>query len=116
MPKACQTPPWARAPAAPGVALEVVGFVAHDFGEFGVGGVQVAQDLNQCVDLALIEPAEAARLAPSPAGLSRSFASGLSKVSRFSCMEFPDVHGVCDYTGPPSNLRWRCWSCGLPQW
>jgi|SRR6516164_5991591 hypothetical protein len=36
----------------------------------------------------------AVRLLPSPAGLSRMFAPGISEVSRFSCMEFPDVHGV----------------------
>src|SRR5215469_12645406 len=50
----------------------------------------------------------AVRLLPSPAGLSRTFASGTSEVSRFSCMEFPDVHGV--YAGPTSNSRSRCWS------
>jgi hypothetical protein len=27
----------------------------------------------------------------------------ISKVSRFSGMEFPDVHGVCDYAGPTSR-------------
>ena len=45
------------------------------------------------------------RLLPSPAGLLRVFASGTSEVSRFSCMEFPDVHGVCDYAGPTGNSR-----------
>ncbi len=24
---------------------------------------------------------------------------------RFSCMEFPDVHGVYDYAGPSDNSR-----------
>ena len=47
-------------------------------------------------------------LLPSPAGLSRRRASGISEVSRFSCVEFPDVHGVCDYAGPPSSSRCRC--------
>ena len=31
------------------------------------------------------------------------FTSGISEVSRFSCMEFPDVHGVYDYAGPTSR-------------
>jgi hypothetical protein len=31
------------------------------------------------------------------------FTSGISEVSRFSCMEFPDVHGVSDYAGPTWN-------------
>jgi hypothetical protein len=31
------------------------------------------------------------------------FTSGIPEVSRFSCMEFPDVHGVCDYAGPTGN-------------
>src|SRR5215472_2742277 len=55
-------------------------------------------------------------LLPSPAGLSQWFASGISEVSRFSCMEFPDVHGVYDYAGPPNSSRCRCWTCGLPRW
>src|SRR5215831_12159538 len=55
-------------------------------------------------------------LLPSPAGLSQWFASGISEVSRFSCMEFPDVHGVYDYAGPPDSSRCRCWTCGLPRW
>jgi len=29
----------------------------------------------------------------------------LSEVFRFSCMEFPDVHEVCDYAGPTSRSR-----------
>jgi len=40
------------------------------------------------------------RLLPFPTGLSHSATSGISEVSRFSCMEFPDVHGVYDYAGP----------------
>ena len=28
------------------------------------------------------------------------FTSGISEVSRFSCMEFPNVRGVYDYAGP----------------
>jgi hypothetical protein len=31
------------------------------------------------------------------------FTSGISEVSRFSCMEFPNVHGVSDYAGPTGN-------------
>ena len=58
----------------------------------------------------------AVRLLPSPAGLSCRFASGISEVSRFSCMEFPDVHGVYDYAGPteqlalalPGHVAFRC--------
>src|SRR6516164_2862569 len=30
-------------------------------------------------------------------------------------MEFPDVHGVYDYAGPPNSSRCRCWACGLPR-
>ena len=33
------------------------------------------------------------------------FTSGASEVSRFSCMEFPDVRGVYDYAGPTRDLR-----------
>ena len=44
-------------------------------------------------------------LMPSPAGLSALFTKGISEVSRFSCMEFLDVHGVCDYAGLPNSLR-----------
>ena len=32
------------------------------------------------------------------------FTSGASEVSRFSCMEFPDVRGVYDYAGPAQEL------------
>src|ERR1051325_105144 len=42
------------------------------------------------------------------------FTSGISEVSRFSCMEFPDVLGVYDYAGPARNSRYRSWSCCLP--
>jgi hypothetical protein len=45
------------------------------------------------------------RFLPSPAGLSRRFASDISEVSRFSCIEFRDVLGVPDYSGPTSNSR-----------
>src|SRR6516164_9152443 len=31
-------------------------------------------------------------------------------------MEFPDLHGVYDYAGPPNSSRCRCWACGLPRW
>jgi hypothetical protein len=39
---------------------------------------------------------------------------GISKVSRFSCMEFLDVLGVYDYAGPPLSSRYRSWACCLP--
>ena len=42
------------------------------------------------------------------------FTSGTSEVSRFSCMEFPDVHGVYDYAGPTRDLRLRPCSRRLP--
>ena len=42
------------------------------------------------------------------------FTSGTSEVSRFSCMEFPDVRGVYDYAGPTRDLRWPPCSHGLP--
>ena len=32
------------------------------------------------------------------------FTSDISEVSRFSCMEFPDVRGVYDYAGPAKRL------------
>jgi hypothetical protein len=61
---------------------------------------------THCTAVRLLEDVHAGLTAlPSPAGLSQRFASGISEVSRFSCMEFPDVHGVCDYAGPTSNSR-----------
>jgi hypothetical protein len=33
--------------------------------------------------------------------------AGVSEVSRFSCVEFLDVHGVYDYAGPVRNSRYR---------
>ncbi len=40
---------------------------------------------------------------PFPTGLP--FAAGASEVSRFSCREFPDVHGFSDRAG--FSRRWR---------
>jgi hypothetical protein len=33
------------------------------------------------------------------------FTSGASEVSRFSCMKFLNVPGVCDYAGPSRSSR-----------
>ena len=41
----------------------------------------------------------AVRPKPSPAVLSLCFATGISEVSRFSCMKFLGVSGVFDYAG-----------------
>ena len=41
-------------------------------------------------------------------------AAASDEVSRFSCMLFLSVHGVCDYAGPLSNSRFRPSACGLP--
>ena len=38
-------------------------------------------------------------LLPSTAGLLSSFPTGISEVSRFSCMKFLGVSGVYDYAG-----------------
>ena len=46
----------------------------------------------------------AVRLLPSPAGLSPGSTSGVSEVSRFSCMKFLDVRGVFDYAGLNQEL------------
>src|ERR1700686_1641785 len=37
------------------------------------------------------------------------------EVSRFSCMKFLSVRGVCDYAGPGSDSRYRRCRCCLPQ-
>ena len=37
------------------------------------------------------------------------------EVSRFSCMKFLSVRGVCDYAGPGSDSRYRRYRCCLPQ-
>ena len=42
------------------------------------------------------------------------FTSGISEVSRFSCMEFLDVHVVYDYAGLTRNSRYRSWPFCLP--
>ena len=42
------------------------------------------------------------------------FTSGISEVSRFSCMEFLDVRGVYDYAGPAQSSRYRSRPCCLP--
>ena len=51
--------------------------------------------------------ARVVRHEPSPAGLFACLRWLLAnlEVSRFSCMEFPDVHGVYDYAGPISHSR-----------
>src|SRR5208283_5277565 len=40
--------------------------------------------------------------------------TGVSEVSRFSCVEFLDVYGVCDYAGLAQNSRYRSGPCCLP--
>ena len=42
------------------------------------------------------------------------FTSGTPEVSRFSCMEFPNVLGVYDYAGPTRSSRYRAGPCCLP--
>ena len=42
------------------------------------------------------------------------FTSGISEVSRFSCLELLDVHGVYDYAGPIRNSRYRSGPYCLP--
>jgi hypothetical protein len=42
---------------------------------------------------------------PSPADLLLDVAAGVSEVSRFSCMKFPDVSGVFDYAGLNKDSR-----------
>src|SRR5262249_42190993 len=51
---------------------------------------------------------------PSPAVLSQSFVTGISEVSRFSCMKFLGVPGVFDYPGLTEDSRCRPRSCCLP--
>jgi len=41
---------------------------------------------------------------PSPAVLSLCFATGISEVSRFSCMKYLGVSGVFDYAGLKQEL------------
>ena len=65
--------------------------------EWFIGTVPLSDSSKTCT--------RAVWLLPSPAGLSQRIASGISEVSRFSCMEFPDVHGVYDYAGPSDNSR-----------
>src|SRR5215467_15888739 len=54
----------------------------------------------------------AVRLSPSPADLMPGLATGVSEVSRFSCMKFIGVSGVFDYAGPNQDSRYRPCSCG----
>jgi hypothetical protein len=42
-------------------------------------------------------------------------ATGVSEVSRFSCMKFLGVPGVFDYAGLNRNSRYRSRTCGLPR-
>ncbi|MCW5966137.1 MAG: hypothetical protein KIT83_19015 [Bryobacterales bacterium] len=47
----------------------------------------------------------AVRLSPSLGGLPLFPRSVIAEVSRFSCMQFPGVHGVCNYVGSPPGSR-----------
>jgi hypothetical protein len=55
-----------------------------------------------------------------PCGLSLlppscdDFVTGISEVSRFSCMKYLGVSGVFDYAGLSGNSRYRSHSCCLP--
>ena len=51
---------------------------------------------------------------PSPAVLSPGLESGVSEVSRFSCMKYLGVPGVFDYAGLNRNSRSRFCSYCLP--
>ena len=51
---------------------------------------------------------------PSPADLLSGWTTGVSEVSRFSCMKFLGVPGVFDYAGLSRNSRYRPCSCCLP--
>ena len=42
---------------------------------------------------------------PSPVVLLLTYATGISEVSRFSCMKFLGVSGVFDYAGLSRNSR-----------
>src|SRR5450631_3645888 len=42
-------------------------------------------------------------------------ATGVSEVSRFSCLKFLDVSGVFDYAGLNRSSRYRACSCCLPR-
>ncbi len=44
---------------------------------------------------------------PSPADLLPDWATGVSEVSRFSCMKFLGVPGVFDYAGLNKDSRYR---------
>jgi hypothetical protein len=47
----------------------------------------------------------AVRLLPSPTALLPGLATGVSEVSRFSCMKLLGVPGVFDYAGLNKNSR-----------
>ena len=47
----------------------------------------------------------AVRLLPSPAALLPGLATGVSEVSRFSCMKLLGVSGVFDYAGLNRSSR-----------
>ena len=46
----------------------------------------------------------AVRPMPSPAVLLSGWTAGVAEVSRFSCMKFIGVSGVCDYAGLKQEL------------
>ena len=46
----------------------------------------------------------AVRPEPSPAVLLSGWTAGVAEVSRFSCMKFLGVSGVCDYAGLKQEL------------
>src|ERR1035441_8288864 len=52
---------------------------------------------------------------PSLAVLPPTVATGISEVSRFSCMKCLGVSGVFDYAGLNRNSRYRSGSCCLPR-
>jgi hypothetical protein len=52
---------------------------------------------------------------PSLAALLPDWATGVSEVSRFSCLKFLDVSGVFDYAGLSRGSRYRPYSCCLPR-
>src|ERR1700728_4922898 len=59
--------------------------------------------------------ARALWLWPSPADLRSGWTTGVSEVSRFSCMKFLGVSGVFDYAGLSRSSRCRACSCCLPR-
>ncbi len=57
----------------------------------------------------------AVRPKPFPADLPSGLATGVSEVSRFSCMKFLGVPGVFDYAGLNTGSRYRPCPCCLPR-